>query len=94
MPSECNDVLKYIARVNGGKISLNEEENKYSFKKTKNMFEGIIKDKNENEIKKEEINKIEIKKEDIKNVEEKNEKKDDETGKKEEDKNKDNNDEI
>ena len=94
LPSECNDVLKYIARVNGGKISLNEEENKYSFKKTKNMFEGIIKDKNENEIKKEEINKIEIKKEDIKNVEEKNEKKDDETGKKEEDKNKDNNDEI
>ena len=51
IPKECYNILKNIAKENGGKISLNEEENKYIFRKTKNMFEGIVK----NKIKKEEI---------------------------------------
>ena len=45
IPKECDNILKNIAKENGGKISLNEEENKYIFRKTKNMFEGIVKNK-------------------------------------------------
>ena len=68
IPKECENALNNIAKENKGKIYLNEEENKYFFRKTKNMFEGIIKDKNE---KKEEI--TEEKKEEVdKNENEKN----------------------
>ena len=63
IPKECDNILKNIAKENGGKISLNEEENKYIFRKTKNMFEGIVK----NKIKKEEIKKEPDKKDEEKN---------------------------
>ena len=63
IPKECDNILKNIAKENGGKISLNEEENKYIFRKTKNMFEGIVK----NKIKKEEIKEELEKKEEEKN---------------------------
>ena len=56
IPKECENILKNIARENGGKISLSEEENKYIFKKTKNMFEGIVKNKIQKAEKKEEQN--------------------------------------
>ena len=63
IPKECDNILKNIAKENGGKISLNEEENKYIFRKTKNMFEGIVK----NKIKKEEIKEEPDKKDEEKN---------------------------
>ena len=63
IPKECDNILKNIAKENGGKISLNEEENKYIFRKTKNMFEGIVK----NKIKKEEIKEEPAKKDEEKN---------------------------
>ena len=63
IPKECDNILKNIAKENGGKISLNEEENKYIFRKTKNMFEGIVK----NKIKKEEIKEEQDKKDEEKN---------------------------
>ena len=63
IPKECDNILKNIAKENGGKISLNEEENKYFFRKTKNMFEGIVK----NKIKKEEIKEEPDKKDEEKN---------------------------
>ena len=88
IPKECENILKNIARENGGKISLSEEENKYIFKKTKNMFEGIVKNKiqkaekkEESEKKKEEQNNI-INNE-AKNVEEKKEEQNDENCKNE-----------
>ena len=63
IPKECDNILKNIAKENGGKISLNEEENKYIFRKTKNMFEGIVK----NKIKKEAIKEEPDKKDEEKN---------------------------
>ena len=63
IPKECDNILKNIAKENGGKITLNEEENKYIFRKTKNMFEGIVK----NKIKKEEIKEESDKKDEEKN---------------------------
>ena len=63
IPKECDNILKNIAKENGGKISLNVEENKYIFRKTKNMFEGIVK----NKIKKEEIKEEPDKKDEEKN---------------------------
>ena len=70
LPKDCEGILKNIARENGGKITLNEEESKYMFRKTKNMFEGIGKNfnqgtdnkKEEQSLKKEEI-KVEENKE-------------------------------
>ena len=57
IPKDCENVLNNLARENGGRINLNEEETKYIFKKTKNMFEGISNIKiKETEIKSEEKN--------------------------------------
>ena len=53
IPKECENVLKNLAKENGGKITLNDEENRYMFRKTKNMFEGIGKNiiqKSENKV--------------------------------------------
>ena len=51
--------MKNISKENGGKISLNDVENKYLFRKAKNMFEGISqKNINESDNKIEEQNKI------------------------------------
>ena len=84
IPKECENSLKNIAKENGGKISLNEEENKYIFRKTKNMFEGISQTKiKESENKIEEQNKA-IKEEQNKVINE-------EVNKKEENKNEEDN---
>ena len=76
IPKECENSLKNIAKENGGKISLNEEENKYIFRKTKNMFEGISQKKiKETDNKIDEQNKV-INEEVNKKEENKNEKED------------------
>ena len=67
LSKEGIDIINSISKENGGKITLNDEGTEYIFKKTKNMFEGIVKD-NINEENNE--NKIEDKKE---NIEENNE---------------------
>ena len=69
IPKECENNLKNIAKENGGKISLNEEENKYIFKKTKNMFEGLVKSNIKKEEKKEESQKKDEEKKNIINNE-------------------------
>ena len=69
IPKECENNLKNIAKENGGKIILNEEENKYIFKKTKNMFEGLVKSNIKKEEKKEESHKKEEEKKNIINNE-------------------------
>ena len=45
LPKESIDLLNIISKENGGKITINDEGNEYIFKKTKNMFEGIVKTK-------------------------------------------------
>ena len=76
IPKECEISLKNISKENGGKIGLNEEENKYIFRKTKNMFEGISQKKiKDSENKIEEQNKV-INEELNKKEENKNEKED------------------
>jgi len=67
LSKEGIDIINSISKENGGKITLNDEGTEYIFKKTKNMFEGIVKDKINEENNE---NKIEDKKE---NIEEKNE---------------------
>ena len=70
IPKDCENILKNIARENGGKIDLNEEENKYIFRKTKNMFEGLTDNKTkETELKPEEKN-IETKEEEKEEIKE------------------------
>ena len=69
LSKESIEALNGISKENGGKITLNEQGNEYIFKKTKNMFEGIVKNKpndeindNKNELKKnneEQNNKLE-----------------------------------
>ena len=67
LSNEGKDILKYISKENGGKITINDEGTEYIFKKTKNMFEGIEKTKMPEE--KKEENKIEDKKEEGKSGE-------------------------
>ena len=58
LSKESIDALKIISKENGGTISINDEETEYIFKKTKNMFEGIVKNKdNEEDNKKNAVNK-------------------------------------
>ena len=93
IPKECENILKNIARENSGKISLNEEGNKYIFRKTKNMFEGIVKTTVPISKKSQEIeNKIDEPKNEIE--EPKNENKDESKKSEEKKINKDNNEEI
>ena len=93
IPEECENILKNIARENSGKISLNEEGNKYIFRKTKNMFEGIVKTTVPISKKSQEIeNKIDEPKNEIE--EPKNENKDESKKSEEKKINKDNNEEI
>jgi hypothetical protein len=44
---ETIEIMKNITKENGGKLALNDEETEYVFKKTKNMFEGIVDSKSE-----------------------------------------------
>ena len=53
---ETIEIMKNITKENGGKLTLNDEETEYVFKKTKNMFEGIVESKSE-EKKENKINK-------------------------------------
>jgi hypothetical protein len=55
LSKETAEVMKNVSKENGGKIDLNEEQTEYAFKKTKNMFEGIVQSKPE-------VNKTEEKK--------------------------------
>ena len=50
LSKESIDALKIISKENGGTISINDEGTEYVFKKTKNMFEGIVKNKSNEEI--------------------------------------------
>ena len=45
LSKESIDALNNISKENGGKITINDEGTEYVFKKTKNMFEGIVKNK-------------------------------------------------
>ena len=45
LSKESIDALNSISKDNGGKITINDEGTEYIFKKTKNMFEGIVKTK-------------------------------------------------
>ena len=45
LSKESLDALKIISKENGRTIAINDEETEYVFKKTKNMFEGIVKSK-------------------------------------------------
>ena len=62
LSKESVEILKNISKENGGKIVINDEGNEYVFKKTKNMFEGIVKstpeEKKENKENKNEEKKV------------------------------------
>ena len=47
LSKENLEILKNISKENGGKMTINDEGTEYMFKKTKNMFEGIVKTKSE-----------------------------------------------
>ena len=47
LSKETAEVMKNVSKENGGKIDLNDEQTEYAFKKTKNMFEGIVQSKPE-----------------------------------------------
>jgi hypothetical protein len=47
LSKETAEVIKNVSKENGGKIDLNDEQTEYVFKKTKNMFEGIVQSKPE-----------------------------------------------
>ena len=68
LSKEGVEIINNISKENGGKITINDEGTEYIFKKTKNMFEGIVKNKineennkfkNENKIEENNENKIE-----------------------------------
>jgi hypothetical protein len=47
LSKETAEVMRNVSKENGGKIDLNDEQTEYVFKKTKNMFEGIVQSKPE-----------------------------------------------
>ena len=50
LSKESINALKIISKENGGTIGINDEGTEYVFKKTKNMFEGIVKNKSNEEV--------------------------------------------